>query len=161
VFELIRSICIDVEKRRASAEAFVAAEHPLFADHFPGSPLMPGSLMLELAAQAAGPLAEEFAKAQLGMERWAILGMVRDARFLHPVLLPATLSLTVEISRAESSSINTSVVAAVNGERVMQAQLVMMMIETEAEWAQAIEARNHRLARWREASFRSGGATCL
>ncbi len=152
MFELMRLIRIDVEKRRASAEAFVPAEHPLFADHFPGSPLMPGSLMLELAGQLSGPLAEEFAKVQLGVERWAILGMVRDARFLHPVFLPATLKLTAEISRAESSSINTSVTVAVKGERVMQAQLVMMMVETSAEWAEAIQARNHRLARWREAS---------
>ena len=152
MFELIRSLCIDVEKRRASAEAFVPAEHPLFADHFPGAALMPGSLMLELAAQLSGPLAEEFAKTQLGIERWAILGMVRDARFLHPVLLPATFALTADISRAEPSAINTNVTVAVNSERMMQAQLVMMMIESSAEWAQAIEARNHRLARWREAS---------
>jgi 3-hydroxyacyl-[acyl-carrier-protein] dehydratase len=150
VFELMRSILIDVERRRASAEAFVPADHPLFADHFPGSPLLPGSLMLELAAQVSGPLAEEFAKTQLGIERWAILGMVRDARFLHPVFLPASLELSAEISRAESSSININVIVAVNGERVMQAQMVMMLVETSTEWAQAIQARNNRLARWQK-----------
>ena len=148
----MRSIHLDVEKHRASAEASIPAEHPLFADHFPGSPLLPGSLMLELAAQLSGPLAEEFVKTQLGIERWAILGMVRDARFLQPVFLPASLELGAEISRAESSAINTNVIVTVNGERVMQAQLVMMMIETSAEWAQAIEARNNRLARWQDAS---------
>ena len=152
MFELMRSIRIDLEKQRASAEAFVPADHPLFADHFPGSPLLPGSLMLELAAQLSGPLAEEFAKTQLGIERWAILGMVRDARFLHPVFLPASLELSAEVSRAGPSTINTNVTVAVNGERVMQAQLVMMMIETSTEWTQAIEARNNRLARWKEAS---------
>ena len=40
----------------------------------------------------------------------------------------------------------------VNGERVMQAELVMMMLESSTEWADAIEARNARLARWKEAS---------
>ena len=150
MFELMRSILIDVERRRASAEAFVPADHPLFADHFPGSPLLPGSLMLELAAQVSGPLAEEFAKTQLGIERWAILGMVRDARFLHPVFLPASLELSAEISRAESSSININVIVAVNGERVMQAQMVMMLVETSTEWAQAIQARNNRLVRWQK-----------
>ena len=149
MFELIRSIQIDVEQGRASAEAFVDASHPLFADHFPGSPLMPGSLMIELAAQLSGPLAEEFAKTRMGNERWAILGMVRDARFLHPVFLPATLNLSAEVVRSESSTINTNVVVELNGERVMQTQLVMMMIETAAELAQAIEARNNRLARWK------------
>ena len=140
---------IDVENGRASAEAFVAADHPLFADHFPGSPLLPGSLMIELAAQVSGPLSEEFAKTRMGNERWAILGIVRDARFLTPVFLPATLNISAEVVRSEPSSINTNVLVEVNGERVMQAQLVMMMIETSTDLAQAIEARNNRLARWK------------
>ena len=152
MFELMRSIRIDVENGRASAEAFVPADHPLFADHFPVSRVLPGSLILELAAQVSGPLAEEFAKTRLGIERWAILGMVRDARFLRPVYLPATLALNAEVSRSQPSTINTSVTAAVDGERVMQAELVMMMIESSGEWAGAIEARNERLARWKEAS---------
>ena len=140
---------IDVENGRASAEALVAADHPLFADHFPGSPLLPGSLMIELAAQVSGPLAEEFTKTRMGNERWSVLGMVRDARFLNPVFLPATLNISAEVVRSEPSSINTNVLVEVNGERVMQAQLVMMMIETSGELAQAIEARNNRLARWK------------
>lgn len=148
----MRSIRIDVENGRASAEAFVPADHPLFADHFPVSRVLPGSLILELAAQVSGPLAEEFAETRLGIERWAILGMVRDARFLRPVYLPATLALNAEVSRSQPSTINTSVTAAVDGERVMQAELVMMMIESSGEWAGAIEARNERLARWKEAS---------
>jgi len=148
----MRSIRIDVEKRRALAEAFVPADHPLFADHFPVSRVLPGSLIIELAAQVSGPLAEEFARAQLGSERWAILGMVRDARFLSPVYLPATVALGAKISRSQPSTINTSVTASVNGERVMQAELVMMMVENSGEWAGAIEARNDRLSRWKEAS---------
>ena len=152
MFELMRSIRIDAENGRASGAAFIPANHPLFADHFPGKSLLPGSLILELAAQVAGPLAEEFAKNQLGLERWAILGMVRHARFLQPVFLPASLEITAAISRSQSSNISTTVTVTVDGERVMQAELVMMMLESSAEWAPAIEARNDRLARWKEAS---------
>ena len=152
MFELMRAISIDVENGRASGAAFVPADHPLFSDHFPGKSLLPGSLILELAAQVAGPLAEEFAKTKLGDERWAILGMVRDARFLQPVFLPASLEITAVVSRSQSSNVSTTVTVAVNGERVMQAELVMMMLESSAEWASAIEARNHRVARWKEAS---------
>jgi len=148
----MRSISIDVESGRASGAAFVPDDHPLFADHFPGKSLLPGSLILELAAQVAGPLAEEFAKTKLGDERWAILGMVRDARFLQPVFLPASLEITAVVSRSQSSNVSTTVTVAVNGERVMQAELVMMMLESSAEWTAAIEARNERLARWKEAS---------
>ena len=152
MFELMRSISIDVEKGRASGEAFVPEDHPLFADHFPGYPLLPGSFILELGAQVCGPLAEEFAKTTMGIERWAILGMVRDARFLHPVFLPATLEISAEISRSQSSSINTNVTVTSSGERVMQGELVLMLLESAPEWSRAIEARNNRLARWREAS---------
>lgn len=148
----MRSIKIDVENGRAWGLAFVAADHPLFADHFPGKALLPGSLILELAAQVAGPLAEEVAKTQLELARWSILGMVRDARFLQPVFLPASLEITAGVSRAQSSNVSISVVVAVDRERVMQAELVMMMLEATAEWAAAIEARNDRLARWKEAS---------
>src|SRR5215211_2722039 len=118
MFELMRSISIDAENGRASGEAVVPAGHPLFADHFPGKSLLPGSLILELAAQVAGPLAEELAKTQLGLERWAILGMVRDARFLQPVFLPASLEITAAISKSQPSSISTSVIVTVNDERV-------------------------------------------
>ena len=152
MFELIRSISIDAENGRASGAAVIPADHPLFADHFPGKALLPGSLILELAAQVAGPLAEEFAKTQMGLERWAILGMVRDARFLQPVFLPASLEITATISRSQSSNVSTSVTVNLDGERVMQAELVMMMLESSAEWAPAIEARNDRLANWKEAS---------
>lgn len=152
MFELMRSIRIDAEHGRASGVASIRADHPLFADHFPGRSLLPGSLILELAAQVAGPLAEEFVKTQLELERWAILGMVRDARFLQPVFLPASLEIAATISRSQSSNVSANVTVTVNGERVMQAELVMMMLESSTEWAPAIEARNARLARWKEAS---------
>jgi 3-hydroxymyristoyl/3-hydroxydecanoyl-(acyl carrier protein) dehydratase len=152
MFELMRSIRIDAEHGRASGLASIPADHPLFADHFPGRSLLPGSLILELAAQVAGPLAEEFVKTQLEIERWAILGMVRDARFLQPVFLPALLEITATVSRSQSSSVSANVTVTVDGERVMQAELVMMMIESSTELAAAIEARNDRLACWKDAS---------
>jgi hypothetical protein len=68
------------------------------------------------------------------------------------VFLPASLEITAVVSRSQSSNISTTVVVTLDDERVMQAELVMMMLESSAEWTTAIEARNERLARWKEAS---------
>jgi uncharacterized protein (DUF2141 family) len=68
------------------------------------------------------------------------------------VFLPASLQITAVISRSQSSNVSASVTVTVNDERVMQAELVMVMLESSAEWEAAIEARNDRLARWKEAS---------
>jgi 3-hydroxyacyl-[acyl-carrier-protein] dehydratase len=149
MFELMRSISIDASGGRAEGTALVEADHPMLADHFPGTPVLPGSLLVELAAQVAGPLAEETIKQQEGIERWAMLGMIREAKFLHPTRLPATLLITAETLRAEPSRVITRVTARVDEQEVLRAELWMMMLEASSEWAEAIAARSLRVARWR------------
>ena len=149
MFELIESISIDASAGVAHGKAMVPVDHPLFADHFPGRPLLAGSLLIELAAQVAGPLAEEVTKHRLNLDRWALLGMIRDAKFLHPVSLPASIVLHAQADRVESSNITVSVRADVDDEHVMRAQLVMMMSEAAPEWNEAIAAREARLAIWK------------
>lgn len=149
MFELIQSISIDAAAGTASGKAIVPAEHPLFADHFPGAPLLPGSLLIELAAQIAGPLAEQAAKLRLQVERWSLLGMIRDAKFLRPVMLPAALVLSAQVTRVELSSIAVRAEASSDEQLVLTAELVMMMFEAEPGWEGAIRARHERLASWK------------
>ena len=149
MFELIKHISIDAAAGSSSGKAIVPADHPFFTDHFPGAPLLPGSLLIELAAQIAGPLAEQVTKLRLNIDRWSLLGMVRNAKFLRPVQLPATIVLNAEVRRFESSSIALVVDAHEGGQPVMRAELVMMMFEAAPEWDAAIRARHERLASWK------------
>ncbi|HEX8651055.1 MAG TPA: hypothetical protein VF708_09440 [Pyrinomonadaceae bacterium] len=152
MFEMMRSIITDTESGLAQGTAIVTADCPLFADHFPGAPLLPGSLLIELAAQVAGPLAEETICSRLGLERWAMLGMIRDAKFLRHTPLPAELLITAEVRRAEASTVIVQVATRVGEQEVLRAELWMMMLEASPEWAAAITARRERVARWKGAA---------
>ncbi|HEV2914413.1 MAG TPA: hypothetical protein VGX92_14140 [Pyrinomonadaceae bacterium] len=152
MFEMIRSIRTDAGAGRARGWAHVPADYPAFADHFPGAPLLPGSFLVELTAQIAGPLAEETLGLRLGLERWAMLGMIRDAKFLRHTRLPAELLISAEVRSAEPSTVVLQVAAQALGLEVMRAELWMMMVEAAPEWAEAIAARRERVARWKGAT---------
>jgi 3-hydroxymyristoyl/3-hydroxydecanoyl-(acyl carrier protein) dehydratase len=149
MFELMRSLTFDAAAGLATGEAVVPVEHPMLVDHFPGAPTLPGSWLIELAAQVAGPLAEEMIKLRYGLERWAMLGMIREAKFLRPSPLPATLHFAAEALRAEPSNVAIKVAVRNETESVMRAELIMTMLAASTDWAEAIRARHERVARWR------------
>jgi len=152
MFELIQSISIDAKAGQATGQAVVPANHPMLADHFPGLPILPGSFLVELAAQVAGPLAEEVIKLRHGLDRWAIIGMIRDAKFLRPSPVPSSLTISAEVLRSETSNALLRITVTENNQPVMRGELLMMMMETTPAWEEAIKARNARLARWKAGS---------
>jgi 3-hydroxymyristoyl/3-hydroxydecanoyl-(acyl carrier protein) dehydratase len=150
MFELVQSARF--RELVAEGRAHVGADWPPLADHFVGAPVLPGSMQIELCAQIAGPLAERAVKAQHGLERWAFLGMVRNAVFQRPVALPATIDLRAELTRVETANVSARVEARVGEEQVCRAEIVMMMIEAAPSWAQAVDDARARVARWERGS---------
>lgn len=148
LFEFIQSLSIDVEEKKSRGEAYISDDIPLFQDHFPGAPILPGTFLVELAAQVAGLLAEEVSKNQFGMEKWAVLGMIRQAKLLEPVHLPASLMIISDLKRLELSNALLTVEVNQNNAKKLQGEVVMMMIDASPAWEAAINARNHRLKCW-------------
>jgi hypothetical protein len=75
--------------------------------------------------------------------------MIRDAKFLRPVPLPATLHLTAHVERAVATHVIARVHATMEGSELLRAELWMMMQEAGTDWKDAIEARRARVSRWK------------
>ena len=152
MFQWIDALSIDASCERACVRAHVDQE-PLFTDHFPGDMLLPGSIALELAAQTAGPLAEAWAVTSLGLERWAVLAMMRNAKFLRPVSLPAALSLEAHVSRHDHGSLTIKASLMQTGEDdvAMRCDVVMALVARDAASEAAIVARDARVKGWKAA----------
>jgi 3-hydroxymyristoyl/3-hydroxydecanoyl-(acyl carrier protein) dehydratase len=149
MFELMEALAVDATAGVARGRARVPADHPFLADHFPGAPVLPGSLQIELCAQVAGPLAEEVTMLARGLERWSFLGLVRNAAFLEPVPLPAAVIVTATVKREETASVAVAVEVSRDGRPSARAELVMVLREAEPGWDDAIRRYRERLARWK------------
>jgi len=88
-FQLIDRIAdLDLERRTIRAEARVPQASTIFEGHFPGFPLMPGVLLVEIMAQASGWLIIGLT----GFSRMPFLAAIKDAK-LRSFVTPGT-SLT-------------------------------------------------------------------
>lgn len=82
---LDKILSLDAAAGTATGVKAVALSDDVFGEHFPGSPVMPGTLMLEGMAQLAGVLTEAMVKAQGRTDLMAVLTMVDRARFRRVV----------------------------------------------------------------------------
>src|SRR5262245_46657625 len=108
--------------KRVVATKNVSANEPYFQGHFPGRPIMPGVLILESMAQAAGVV---FATGTQVAERvvYYYVG-IDNARFKKPVLPGDQLVLEVQLERSLRGIGKFSCVARVGGEIVAEATIL-------------------------------------
>ncbi|MES2290609.1 MAG: 3-hydroxyacyl-ACP dehydratase FabZ [Pseudomonadota bacterium] len=84
-----------VKDERIAAIKAVTINEPFFAGHFPGRPIMPGVLIVEALAQAAGILAVE-SLGLAGSGKLVYFMAIEGAKFRAPVEPGVLLRLEVE-----------------------------------------------------------------
>jgi 3-hydroxyacyl-[acyl-carrier-protein] dehydratase len=84
---------------RLRATKFLDPALPFFADHFPQKPIMPGVLIIEMAAQTAGALLGRLSASADSPKVAFSLVQVVDFRLRHPARPGDTLVCEVEMER--------------------------------------------------------------
>lgn len=119
---------VELERNtRIFAVKNVTYNEPFFMGHFPGRPVMPGVLMLEALAQAAGLLAFD-AMGQVPDENniYYFVG-IDSARFKRPVEPGDQLLLEASIDRVRAGIWKFKGVARVGDEVACEAELMCTM----------------------------------
>jgi len=111
--------------KRIVALKNVSANEPHFQGHFPGRPIMPGVLILEAMAQAAGVLVFSAPEMIERKDRvvYYYVG-IDNARFKKPVVPGDVLELDVTIERSLRGIGKFSCVARVAGKTVAEATIL-------------------------------------
>ncbi len=105
----------------------VTINEPFFQGHFPGSPVMPGVLLVEAMAQAAGAIVLE----HLGDDhagKLVFFMSIDNARFRKPVLPGDTVHFHVKLAQKRAPVWKYDCVAMVEGKKVAEAQIGAMLM---------------------------------
>lgn len=106
----------------------VTINEPFFQGHFPGSPVMPGMLILEALAQAGGILMSKGLEEPLGNRLFMFTGVER-ARFRRPVLPGDQLILQCFDIKRRMPLCKMKARAMVDGREVAAAELSAAIVD--------------------------------
>jgi 3-hydroxyacyl-[acyl-carrier-protein] dehydratase len=107
----------------------VTFNEPFFQGHFPGSPIMPGVLLIEAMAQTAGALV--ISNLGLAEEGHLVYFMSIDkARFRRPVLPGHQVHFPVKLIQKRPPVWRFAGEAIVNGEKAAEAEIGAMLIDS-------------------------------
>jgi 3-hydroxyacyl-[acyl-carrier-protein] dehydratase len=118
---------LDPDKGIVAIKA-VTINEPFFQGHFPARPIMPGVLIVEALAQAAGVLAVE-ALGLAGSGKLVYFMAIEGAKFRLPVEPGVLLRLEVEFVQKRASVCKFAGRASVDGKLAAEAQFTAMIAD--------------------------------
>jgi 3-hydroxyacyl-[acyl-carrier-protein] dehydratase len=121
---------LDPEKGIVAIKA-VTINEPFFQGHFPARPIMPGVLIIEALAQAAGVLAVE-ALGLAGSGKLVYFMAIEGAKFRQPVEPGVLLRLEVEFVQKRASVCKFAGRASVDGKLAAEASFTAMIADPPA-----------------------------
>lgn len=116
-----------IDGKRIVALKNVSANEPYFQGHFPNRPIMPGVLILEAMAQAAGILYFHSEKMKPDANSVYYYVGIDNARFKKPVIPGDQLEIEALIERNLRGILKVACVARVGGELVAEASILCSM----------------------------------
>ncbi len=128
----------DNETGTIAVRSTVPEESPVFQGHFPGMPLLPGVLLIEMMAQTSGFLV----LGRTRLARMPLLAGVKSAKMRSVVEPGEVLDVTAELVHDGSGFAMTKARITRDGKPVCDADLTLKTLEfPNAEFAQMIAAK--------------------
>ncbi|MBP7712105.1 MAG: 3-hydroxyacyl-ACP dehydratase FabZ [Gammaproteobacteria bacterium] len=128
-FMLIDRVLDYVPGEYLTAIKNITYNEPQFTGHFPERPIMPGVLLIEAMAQAAGILAQVSTGVRVDDRHLYYLVGVDNARFKRPVEPGDQVVLRAELQRAIRGVWKFSCEARVDGQVVASAEVMSVLKE--------------------------------
>ena len=125
-FQLIDRVTdLNLSKLTIQAEAIVPTASTIFEGHFPGRPLMPGVLLVESMAQAAGWLII----ARTRFERMPFLAALKEVKLRTFVTPGQVLAVSAKLVHEGSGFAMTEAEVRVDGKTVCDADITFRVVD--------------------------------
>ena len=118
---------VELEADRVVGIKNVTANEPFFQGHLPDFPVMPGVLIIEAMAQAAGVLVLKSIPDR--DNKLVLLVAVENARFRRPVVPGDSLRMEMKVIKRKASVAKMAGVATVDGVVVAEAEVMCKLAD--------------------------------